>query len=430
MQKKDELYKKILFTLGILLIYRIGSFITIPGINPTLIIEFAKQNQTGFIGMLNIFSGGSICRLSIFALAIYPYITSSIVVQLLSFIYPSIKELNKQGEVGKNKINQITKYLTIFIATFQAYALAASINLINISGQGVVAVEDNLIFKLSTVITLVSGTMILIWLSGRISAKGIGNGSSLIICTGIMSAMPQNFLNIFELSRTGAISAISVIVLFTVILLCVLTIIFVEQSFRKIPIQYPKQSHFLMQQQNKTYLPFKINISGVMPPIFTNTIILGPIALGNFLSSKSKIIAFLTQHLSHGKLAFFALSAAGMFFFSFFYNFNALNLQETTNNLQKYGAYIPGIRPGKDTESYLKKVISKLTILGSIYLCIICIIPEIFVTSFNIKIALSTTSLLIVISVLLDLIEKIQTHDMESKYGALMAKKIKVRIKR
>ena len=425
---KSDLTEKILYTIMILVVYRLGSFITIPCIDISLITEFFQQNQKGFLGMLDVFSGGSISRMSIFALAIYPYITASIIVQLMSFIYPSIKELNKQGEIGKHKINQITKYITVLIAAIQGYSIASYIKFINANNlANVITISQSSVFTSSCVSTLVAGTMILMWLSGRISAKGIGNGSSLIICVGIISSIPQNLLKIFNMSKIGDISIVSLLTVCFILAACMMFIIFMEQSYRKIPIQYPKQHFFAMHQQDKTYLPFKINMAGVIPPIFTNTVLLGPISLLNYASTKSNLLSFITKYLARGSLIFYLLSILCIFFFSFFYVNNAVNLDETSGNLQKNGAYIPGKRPGSQTKEYLKKIVNKLTILGACYLCFICFIPEIFFNYLNVNILASSTSLLIVINVLIDLIEKIQTYNLQNKYGNMMTKKIKIR---
>ena len=418
MKDYNNIIKKFLYTFGMILIYRIGSFISIPGVDYSLILD--NNNDQGILGFLNIFSGGSLNRISIFSLTIIPYITASIIMQMLSFTYPSIKELNKQGEIGKRKINQLIKYLAVFIATFQAYGISKGL-----FGKFVV-LENKSLFQLFSVMSLVTGTLSLIWIADRITLKGIGNGTSIIICTSILSSMPKSVINLFDISSKGGISPIALIIFVLVIILIISLILFVEQSQRKIPIQYPNRNQIIIQQ-NKTYFPFKINTAGVMPPIFTSTILFAPTSIINLFSVKNSFLSFLIGFLTPGKISFIFLFAFFIVLFSFFYTSNILNLKEISDNLKKSGSYIFGIRPGKDTLEYLNDISNKMTVLGSAYLCLICLLPEIIISSLGISLALSGTSILIVINVIMDTIKKIQTSMIDNNYEALVSKKIKIR---
>ena len=420
MKDYNNILKKFVYTFAMILIYRIGSFISIPGVDYSLVLD--NNNDQGLLGFLNIFSGGSLNRISIFSLTIIPYITASIIMQMLSFTYPSIKELNKQGEIGKRKINQLTKYLAVFIATFQAYGISKGL-----FGKFVVLENKNL-FQLFSVISLVTGTLSLIWIADRITLKGVGNGTSIIICTSILSSMPMSVINLFDISSKGGISILSLMIFIIVIVFIITLILFVEQSQRKIPIQYANRTQITIQQgQNKTYFPFRINTAGVMPPIFTSTILFAPTSIINLFSVKNSFLSFFATFLTPGKISFIFLFAFFIVFFSFFYTSNILNLKEISDNLKKSGSYIFGIRPGKDTLEYLNQISNKMTVLGSSYLCLICLLPEIIMSSIGISLTLSGTSILIVINVIMDTIKRIQTSMIDNNYEALVSKKIKIR---
>lgn len=423
MQKSNnDLAKRVLFTIAILIVYRFGSFIPIAGVDSNALATMVAQNQNGILGMFNMLSGGSLGRMSIFALAIMPYITSSIIIQLLSIAYKPIENLKKEGEAGRKKINQLSRYLTVLLAGFQAYGIAVGLES-TVTSTGPVVIVESFIFKITTVITLVVGTILLMWLGEQITAKGIGNGTSLIIFVGIVAGVPSSIINMFELSRKGGISPLLVIMIFLGVVFIITTIIFFEKAQRKVFIQYPKR-----QVGNKVYggdathMPLKLNTSGVIPPIFASSILLFPVTITNFSSGNSEIVAWISYHLGHGKPLYILLYFGLILFFSFFYTAIVFNSEETANNLRKYGAYIPGRRPGNNTSEYFDYLLTRLTVLGSLYLSFICIIPEVLMNKYAISFSLSGTSFLIVVNVILDTFAQIQTHLFSSKYEGLMKK--------
>lgn len=418
---QNDLTKKILFTLFILVICRVGSFIPIPGIDSIALSNFANQNQGGILGMFNMLSGGSLERMSIFALAIMPYITASIIIQLMTIAYKPLENLKKEGEVGKRKINQLSRYLTVLFAMFQAYGISVGLES-TITTNGAIVVIDPWIFKISTIMTLVVGTMFLMWLGERISSDGIGNGTSLIIFIGIISGLPSGVINMFELARKGVMSPIVTLLICFGVCLIIFIIIFFERAQRKILVQYPKR-----QVGNKVYggdtthMPLKLNTAGVIPPIFASSVLLFPTTIASFAASNDVgILNSIAIYLAHGKPLFIFLYISLIIFFSFFYTAIIFNSEDTANNLRKNGAYIPGRRPGKNTAEYFDYLLTRITAIGAIYLSFICIIPELMMNKMSVSFALGGTSFLIVVNVILDSFTQIQTYLFSARYEDLI----------
>ncbi|WP_342278255.1 MULTISPECIES: preprotein translocase subunit SecY [unclassified Candidatus Tisiphia] len=421
-KSNKDLANRIIFTILALIVCRFGSFIPIAGIDSVALSSVAEQNQSGILGMFNMLSGGSLGRMSIFALAIMPYITASIIIQLMSIAYKPLENLKKEGEVGKRKINQLSRYLTVLLASFQAYGVAVSLEHV-VTNVGPVVIIPGLFFKVTTVITLVVGTMFLMWLGEQITGRGIGNGSSLIIFIGIVSGVPSAIISMFELSRSGGLSPIVVMAICLGVIVIIAIIIFFEKAQRKVLVQYPKrQVGNKIYGGDSTHMPLKLNTSGVIPPIFASSILLFPVTIANFSGNNSEIMSLLTFHLGHGKPLYILLYVALIMFFSFFYTAVVFNSEETANNLRKYGAYIPGKRPGKNTAEYFDYLLTRLTVIGGIYLSFICIVPEMLMNKYAVSFALGGTSFLIVVNVVLDTFVQIQTHLFSSKYEGLIKK--------
>lgn len=421
-KSNKDLANRVIFTILALIVCRFGSFIPIAGIDSVALSSVAEQNQSGILGMFNMLSGGSLGRMSIFALAIMPYITASIIIQLMSIAYKPLENLKKEGEVGKRKINQLSRYLTVLLASFQAYGVAISLEHV-VTNVGPVVIIPGLFFKVTTVITLVVGTMFLMWLGEQISGRGIGNGSSLIIFIGIVSGVPSAIISMFELSRSGGLSPIVVMAICLGVIVIIAIIIFFEKAQRKVLVQYPKrQVGNKIYGGDSTHMPLKLNTSGVIPPIFASSILLFPVTIANFSSNNSEIMSLLTFHLGHGKPLYILLYVALIMFFSFFYTAVVFNSEETANNLRKYGAYIPGKRPGKNTAEYFDYLLTRLTVIGGIYLSFICIVPEMLMNKYAVSFALGGTSFLIVVNVVLDTFVQIQTHLFSSRYEGLIKK--------
>lgn len=421
-KSNKDLANRIIFTILALIVCRFGSFIPIAGIDSVALSSVAEQNQSGILGMFNMLSGGSLGRMSIFALAIMPYITAAIIIQLMSIAYKPLENLKKEGEVGKRKINQLSRYLTVLLASFQAYGVAISLEHV-VTNVGPVVIIPGLFFKFTTVITLVVGTMFLMWLGEQITGRGIGNGSSLIIFIGIVSGVPSAIISMFELSRRGGLSPIVVMAICLGVIVIIAIIIFFEKAQRKVLVQYPKrQVGNKIYGGDSTHMPLKLNTSGVIPPIFASSILLFPVTIANFSSNNSEIMSVLTFHLGHGKPLYILLYVALIMFFSFFYTAVVFNSEETANNLRKYGAYIPGKRPGKNTAEYFDYLLTRLTVIGGIYLSFICIVPEMLMNKYAVSFALGGTSFLIVVNVVLDTFVQIQTHLFSSRYEGLIKK--------
>ena len=413
MQKsKEELSSRIIFTLSVLVVCRFGSFIPIPGIDSIALASFAQQNQGGILGMFNMLSGGSLERMSIFALAIMPYITASIVIQLMTIAYKPLENLKKDGEVGRRKINQLSRYLTVLFAAFQAYGVTLGLES-TITPHGPVVIIAPMIFKISTITTLVVGTIFLMWLGEQISSRGIGNGTSLIIFIGIVSGLPSAVIGMFELSRKGAMSPLVVMAICAGVLIMIATIIFFERAQRKVLVQYPKrQVGNKIYGGDSTHMPLKLNTSGVIPPIFASSVLLFPATISDFSGKDSEIMGMISRYLGHGKPLFILLYISLIMFFSFFYTAVVFNSEETANNLRKHGAYVPGRRPGKNTAEYFDYLLTRLTVIGSIYLAFVCIVPELLMNKFSVAFALGGTSFLIVVNVVLDTFTQVQTYQM------------------
>lgn len=422
MQNNSNLKQRILFTLFILLIYRFGTFVPIPGINGEVIQKFFTGEGASIFGMINLFSGGALERMSIFALNIMPYITASIIMQLLTSMYKGLEELKKEGEYGRAKINQYTRYLTIVLAFFQAMGVYYAMS----SSGSNMFVSDSKIFMWTTCVSLVGGTVMLMWFGERITASGIGNGISLIIFVGIVSSIPTTFTQFLELSRSGVYSLIFVLIFFLSFILFVAIVAFVEKTYRKIKIQYPNGAMMRANgMSDSSFLPLKINISGVIPPIFASSILMFPSAVAQFIGGENS--AFLAM-FSRGGWIYLSLFAALILFFSFFYSSIIFNTKDVANNLKKGNCFISGVRPGAHTSGYLDKVIARLTLIGAIYLMFICIIPEILIVNYSIPLHIGGTGVLIVVNVILDLINQVQSHLFAGKYNNTgKRKRVKIR---
>ena len=429
--KATELKNRIWFTLGALVIYRLGTYIPIPGIDPTILSEIFSRNAGGILGMFDMFSGGALGRMTIFALNIMPYISASIIVQLLTAVSPQLEALKKEGESGRKKINQYTRFGTVGLAAVQAYGIAVGLEGLR-GGGGSAVVDPGMFFRLVTVITLTGGTVFLMWLGEQITARGVGNGISLIIFAGIVANLPHALVALLELGRTGAISTITIIIFFIMSIAVIGFIVFMERAQRRILVQYPKR-----QQGNKmfggeaSHLPLKLNTSGVIPPIFASSLLLLPATLASFNAAEggTGIIADITSYVAHGKPLYMLLYVALIVFFSFFYTAIVFNPVETADNLKKYGGFIPGIRPGKNTSDYLDYVLTRLTVIGSAYLAIVCILPEFLISEYSVPFYFGGTSLLIVVSVTMDTVAQIHSHLLAHQYEGLI-KKSKLRGRR
>lgn len=423
--KADELKKRIWFTLGALIVYRLGTYIPLPGMNPDAVADLFKQSQSGVLGLFNMFSGGAVGRLAIFALAIMPYISASIIVQLLSSVVPTFEALKKEGEQGRKVLNQYTRYLTLVLAVFQAYGIG-----VGLQGSGNLVLEPGPFFLLSTTITLVGGTMFLLWLGEQITSRGIGNGTSMIIFAGIIAEFPAQLAQTLELGRQGAIST-GLLLLILVMAVCVIAFcVFMERAQRRLLINYPKrQVGNRMYEGQTSFLPLKLNTSGVIPPIFASSLLLLPTTIASFSQSSggTGILSTLATYLAHGRPLFMILYAALIIFFCFFYTAIVFNPVETADNLKKHGGFMPGIRPGERTAEHIDRVLTRITVLGAGYLTIVCLIPEFMITYAQIPIILlGGTSLLIVVTTTMDTVAQVHGHLLAHQYEGLV-KKAKLR---
>ncbi len=423
--KADELKKRIWFTLGALVIYRLGTYIPLPGMNPDAVADLFRQTQSGMLGMFNMFSGGAVGRLAIFALAIMPYISASIIVQLLSSVVPSFEALKKEGEQGRKTLNQYTRYLTLVLAVFQAYAIG-----VGLQGSGNLVLEPGPFFLLSTTITLVGGTMFLLWLGEQITSRGIGNGTSMIIFAGIIAEFPAQLAQTFELGRQGAIST-GLLLGVLVMAICVIAFcVFMERAQRRLLINYPKrQVGNRMYEGQTSFLPLKLNTAGVIPPIFASSLLLLPTTVASFqqASGGTGFLSMMATYLAHGRPLFMILYAALIIFFCFFYTAIVFNPVETADNLKKHGGFMPGIRPGERTAEHIDRILTRITVLGAGYLTIVCLIPEFMITYAQIPIILlGGTSLLIVVTTTMDTVAQVHGHLLAHQYEGLV-KKAKLR---
>lgn len=436
--KATELRQRIWFTIGALVVFRFLSFVPLPGINPLALQILADQTRGGILDMFNMFTGGSLERMSLIALGVMPYITASIVVQLASALHPTLAALKKEGTVGRQKLNQYTRYGTVFLCAIQGWFVAAGLESFG-AASGVQAVVDpGYMFRVGAVISLVGGTMLLLWLGEQITSRGIGNGVSLIIMAGIVAQFPSFAANLFEGGRTGSIAPGIIIGFIVMVVVLILVISFVERAQRRLLIQYPKRATQRgMMQADRSHLPLKLNTAGVIPPIFASSLLLLPLTITQFAgnsvdteSATGSFIVTLNQYLAHGQPIYMTLYAAGIIFFAFFYTAVVFNPEETAENLKKNGGFIPGIRPGKRTEEYLDYVLTRITVVGAIYLALVCVIPEYMIAQTGIPLFLGGTSLLIVVNVTVDTISQVQSHLLAHQYGDLIKKaKLKGRMR-
>ena len=420
--KAKELQQRILFTIGILIVYRIGTFVPIPGIDPEQYALVFQQFEGGILSMFNTLGGGAVERMAIFALNVMPYISASIIMQLMAATIPSLEKLKKEGgEAGRQQINQYTRYLTVVLATGQALAIAVSMNTPNADGIAM-AVNPGLFFIVSTVTTLVGGTMLLLWLGEQITSRGVGNGVSLIIFAGIIAAVPGLLGNAFGQAASGAIGTPVFLGGFLLVLLGLVLVVFVERSQRRLLVQYPKrQQGNRMTGGETSFLPLKLNTAGVLPPIFASSLLLLPATAAQFQAqSGPEWLQTVVAYLGQGSPLFLSLYAAMIIFFCFFYTSVVFNPEDTADNLRKYGGFLPGIRPGKRTAEYIDFVLSRLTLIGAIYLVVICMVPMFM--GGGAAIALGGTSILIVVSVTMDTISQIQSHLLAHQYEGLIKK--------
>jgi preprotein translocase subunit SecY len=416
--KAEDLKKRIWFTLGALIVYRLGTFIPSPGIDPVAMANLAGKAAGGLLAVFNTFGGGALSRMTIFALSIVPYITASIITQLLTSIVPQLEALKKDGETGRKKINQYTRYLTVVIAIFQASSMA-----IFLEGVGDSPVmEPGLVFRATFITSLVGGTVFLMWLGEQITSRGIGQGSSLIIFAGIISGLPQGLALLFEMGRNRTISPLFVIAVLMLAVAIVFFVVYMERSFRKINIQYPKrQVGNKMYGGNSTHLPLKLNSSGVIPPIFAGALLSFPATISGF-SDGTGMLARFASYFQHGTWGFIILYISLIVFFAFFYTSVVFNSEETAENLRKGGAVILGIRPGKNTAEYLDYILTRLTVAGAAYISLVCVMPEIFTRYSSIPLALGGTGVLIVVSVTIETVGQIHSHMIAQQYEGLMKK--------
>jgi preprotein translocase subunit SecY len=423
-QKATELHKRIWFTIIAMIVYRLGTYVPIPGINVAQFAAAFEGQAKGILGMFNMFSGGAVQRMAIFSLNVMPYISASIIVQLMGTVYPPWEKLRKEGgEAGRKTLNQYTRYLTVVLAVFQSFGIAVGLQ----SSQGVVS-DPGLFFVVSTVVTLTGGTMFLMWLGEQITARGVGNGVSLIIFAGIVAGLPRGVAQMFSMTRTGSLSFFGMVMIMAIAVVVVLAIVFIERSQRRLLVQYPKR-----QQGNRmfggetSFLPLKINTAGVIPPIFASSLLLLPATVMGFLATATlppwaQWVPGTVGQLQHGQPLFMVFYAGLIIFFSFFYTSIVFNPDDTADNLRKYGGFLPGIRPGKRTAEYLDYVLTRLTVIGAAYITVVCLLPEALIGFYKAPFYLGGTSILIVVSVTMDTVAQIQSHLLAHQYEGLIKK--------
>jgi preprotein translocase subunit SecY len=428
--KAEDLKRRIWFTLGALIVYRFGTFIPLPGIDTAAFAAMFKSNSTGILGMFNLLAGGAVERMAIFALGIMPYISASIIMQLMSSIDKRLEALKKEGEEGRKQINQYTRYLTVVLAAFQAYGIAIGLES-STSQAGAVVPDPGLFFRASTVITLVGGTMFLMWLGEQITARGVGNGISLIIFAGIVAGLPIGIASLFDMARTGSLSTVMLIALMVLILAVVAVIVFMERAQRRLLVQYPKrQVGNRMFQGDSSHLPLKLNSAGVIPPIFASSLLLLPITVAQFSagqgSNAPEWLTAVTAALGRGQPLHMLIYVGLIVFFCFFYTAVVFNPQETADNLRKYGGFLPGRRPGAQTAQYIDYVLTRITVVGAIYIAAVCVLPEFLISYAAVPFYFGGTSLLIAVSVTMDTVAQVQSHLVAHQYEGLI-KKAKLR---
>ena len=422
--KATELKQRIMFVIGALLIYRLGSYVPIPGIDPHTWEGIFNQKRGGLLDMLNMFGGGSLQRMTIFALSIMPYISASIIVQLATSLFKGLEALKKEGDAGRQKINQYTRYLTVILATVQAYGLAVGLE--NLQGPtGSAVIDPGMFFRVSTVITIVGGTMFLMWLGEQITARGIGNGISLIIFAGIVANLPQAFASLLELGRQGQFNAFALISIVALILGVIVFIVFMERAQRRLLVQYPKRQVGAQQmtQATQNHMPLKLNMSGVIPPIFASSLLFLPMTLVGFSGAEGGTwISEIARVLQLGHPVHMTLYAGLIIFFAFFYTAIVFNPEENADMLKRHGGFIPGIRPGKSTAEYFDFVLTRITVVGALYLCVVCLLPEFLMAEYALPFYFGGTSLLIVVSVTMDTVAQIHSHMVAHQYEGLLKK--------
>ncbi|MEI7710953.1 MAG: preprotein translocase subunit SecY [Rhodospirillales bacterium] len=420
--KATELKQRLWFTLAALIVYRVGTYIPVPGVDAAVMAEMMQSHSNGLLGMFDMFGGGALGRMAVFALNIMPYISASIIIQLMSAAVPQLESLKKEGEQGRKKLNQYTRYLTVFIALFQAYGIA--IGLESMRGSfGPAVIDPGMFFRFSCVITLVGGTMFLMWIGEQITARGVGNGTSLIIMAGIVANLPHAAANLLEMGRTGALSAFFILFFIVLAAGTIAAIVFIERAQRRINVQYPKrQVGNRMFGGDSTHMPLKINTSGVIPPIFASSILLIPATLAGFTTGAPGWVQTIAAQFAHGQPLYMLMYAAMIVFFSYFYTAVVFNPEETADNLKKYGGFIPGIRPGSATAAYFDRVLTRLTTVGGVYLVVICLLPEILISNYGVPFYFGGTSILIVVSVTMDTVTQVQSHLLAHQYEGLIRK--------
>ena len=422
--KATELKKRIWFTLAALLVYRVGTYVPVPGVDASVMGEMLQQRGGGILAMFDMFSGGALGRMTVFALNIMPYISASIIVQLMTTAVPQLEALKKEGESGRKKLNQYTRYLTVVIAMFQSYGIA--IGLESMRGSfGAAVIDPGLFFRVSCVISLVGGTMFLMWLGEQITARGIGNGISLIIMAGIVANVPHALGTLLELGRTGALSATFILAFLVIAVLTVAFVVFMERAQRRIVVQYPKrQVGNRMFGGDSTHMPLKVNTSGVIPPIFASSILLVPATVAGFSGANGDTgwVGYITGLMAHGSWLYMIVYASMIIFFSYFYTAVVFNPVETADNLKKYGGFVPGIRPGTATADYFDYVLTRLTTVGALYLVAVCLLPEFLISNYGVPFYFGGTSLLIIVSVTMDTVTQIQSHLLAHQYEGLIKK--------
>jgi len=437
--KATELKNRIWFTVGALIVFRFLSFVPLPGVNPIILESLYSKTQGGILDLFNTFSGGSLSRMSLIALGVMPYITASIVVQLAASLHPALMALKKEGEAGRKKLNQYTRYGTVLLCAIQGWFVATGLEAYASSSGLQAVVDPGYMFRIGAVISLVGGTMFLLWLGEQITSRGIGNGVSLIIMAGIVAQMPKFVSNLGSAYSAGDTGSVLLIVLIALVVALILAICFFERATRRLLIQYPKRAtQNGMMQADRSHLPLKMNTAGVIPPIFASSLLLLPLTITQFAgkslnpdSTMGQIVVGLNQYLGHGKPLYMALYAAGIIFFSFFYTAVVFNPEETAENLKKNGGFIPGIRPGARTAEYLDYVLTRVTVIGALYLTVVCCLPEYFLAQTGLPLLfMGGTSLLIVVNVTVDTITQIQSHLLAHQYGDLIKKaKLKGRMR-
>jgi len=424
--KASELKKRIWFTLAALVVYRLGTYVPLPGIDPVALAEAFDQAQQGIIGLINVFAGGAVGRMAIFALGIMPYISASIIVQLLTTVVPRLEQLKKEGEQGRKQINQYTRYGTVVLATVQAYGIA-----VGLESAGGIVTDPGWFFRFTTVVTLVGGTMFLMWLGEQITSRGVGNGISLIIFAGIIAELPGALVGMLELGRQGVLSTPIILGVLVMAVAVIAFIVFVERAQRRLLIQYPRrQVGNRMFQGDSSHLPLKLNTAGVIPPIFASSLLLIPATLTSFGATEATgFLGTVQVLLGHGQPLYMLAYAALIAFFAFFYTAIVFNPTDTADNLKKHGGYIPGIRPGERTAQYIDYVLTRITVVGAIYLVLVCLLPEFLISATAVPFYFGGTSLLIVVSVTMDTVAQVQGHLLAHQYEGLV-KKAKLKGKR